>query len=407
VVNIPATYPPEKVNGFLISGYLTPPSAKDFFYPETIKKFLQGYRIESDFEYLRDETINTSSLLEDLHDVAKRRNQAIISLLQSEKVDFLALNVKEVDTLQHVFWDDDSTLEKFMSFVDNLISELVNEFKPSHIIVMSDHGFHERETEYFYINTWLKRKGLLKDAGVKGRLWGTAYQLAIALSKRSSLIKRMVVSKKDSVAKFASLQVDVADSKVYASQWGVFFSQEMRSSPDYAQIRARLRDDLLAVQSPDGAKVFEHVFLREELFQGPHLEKFPDIIPIPAPRFLINANMFNRDFDERIDRPYLKGSHKSDPDGIFILQGEGVRSGVDLGTIALTDLAPTTLFLYGLAAPSDMDGHVISEAFTDEFTSSRKAERAVIVTHEEKARRVYSAEEQEQMMEHLRRLGYV
>jgi predicted AlkP superfamily phosphohydrolase/phosphomutase len=407
VVNIPATYPPEKVDGFLISGYLTPPSAKDFFYPETIKQFLEGYRIESEFEYLRDESINTDRLLEDLHDVAQRRNNAIISLLQAERVDFLALNVKEVDTLQHVFWDNDSTLEKFMSFVDNLLSKLVDEFKPSHIIIMSDHGFHERETEYFYINTWLQQRGLLKNAGLRSRFWASAYRLAIAWSKRSTLIRRIVVSKKDSVAKFASRQIDVSDSKVYASQWGIFFSQEMRSKPDYAEVRAQLREDLLAVRSPSGAKVFEHVFFREELFQGPYLEKFPDIIPIPAPRFLINANMFGEVFDERMDRPYLKGSHKSDPDGIFILHGEGVRRGADLGTIALTDLAPTTLFLYGLTAPPDMDGHVISQAFTDEFISSRKAKETILATHEEKARRVYSAEEQEQMLEHLRRLGYV
>lgn len=409
VVNIPATYPPEKVNGFLISGYLTPPTAKDFFFPESLKPDLEGYRIESEFEYLPDENIETQKLLEDLHAVADRRHNAIISILRREDVDFLALNVKEVDTLQHVFWDDDATLLKFMCFVDDLISKLVNEFKPSHIIIMSDHGFHEIESEYFYINTWLKEKGFLKSAGgLKGRFWGLAYRVAIAFSKRSSLIRKIVVARKDSVSKYASLQIDVLSSRAYASQWGVFFSPEMRARPEYEKIRKQLRQDLLSMQSPSGFTVFESVYFREELFQGPYLERFPDLIPIPTPRFLVNANMFGKTFDKRIDRPYLKGSHKSDPEGVFILYGDGVKPETDLGTVKLTDIAPTTLFLYGLTPPSDMDGSVIEEAFASDFLASRQARKTISVSEQqEKERRVYSEEEQEQITEHLRRLGYV
>jgi len=40
VVNIPGTYPPEKINGIMITGLLTPSPDSDFTYPKIIKKDL-------------------------------------------------------------------------------------------------------------------------------------------------------------------------------------------------------------------------------------------------------------------------------------------------------------------------------------------------------------------------------
>lgn len=408
VVNIPATYPPEKVQGFIITGYLTPPSAVDFFYPEPLRQYLNGYMIESDFDYLPDKSINTDELLKDLHLVADRRTNVMISILRDYKVQLLAVNFKEVDTLQHVFWDDNSTILKFMKSVDAMISKLVEAFGPTHIVVMSDHGFHEAESEYFYINTWLKTKGLLTGAtGLRGRFWTAAYGLAMALSKRSKLIRSVMMSRRKLVSKYAGLQIDLSGSMAYGSQWGIFFSPQVRARPDYEQIRGRLSQELLSARSPSGYNVFESVYKREDLFQGEFLDRFPDLIPIPEPRFLVNPNLFEKAFDLRIDRPYLKGAHKSDPYGIFILWGDGVKSGLDLGTVALTDIAPTVLSIFGFNPPADMDGRILKEALAPDFIARTQQTPIDEGQREQKERRVYSEEEQDQIMEHLRRLGYV
>ncbi len=410
VVNIPATYPVEQVEGFMISGYMTPPSAADYYHPKSLETYLNGYKIDSEFEYMPEKTVPKDDLLVELNMIADHRTTTIIDIMRSVKVRFLIVNFKEIDVLQHVFWDDDATLLKFIKGVDAMIVKLVDVLKPTHIFVMSDHGFHEAESEYFHVNTWLKQKRLLKPAGgVTGRFWNFAYKLAIALSKRSSIIRRVVVSRKASVAKYAGLQIDLSKSMVYASQWGIFFSPQTRISLDYEQLRKQLRDELLSLVSPSGFKVFDHVYFREELFQGEFLERFPDLIPIPTPRFLINPNLYDRIFDMRIDRLYLKGAHKSDPDGIFILSGEGVKAGVDLGTISLIDITPTTLSLFGYKPPSDMDGRVIEEAFVPEFLTKNTA-REISVTPvggEDKNRKAYTEQEQEQIMDQLRRLGYV
>src|SRR5579863_8278207 len=53
VINVPSTYPPEPVNGIMISGYMTPSSDTDFTYPSAFKEELYrevpGYEIDLDF----------------------------------------------------------------------------------------------------------------------------------------------------------------------------------------------------------------------------------------------------------------------------------------------------------------------------------------------------------------------
>src|SRR5947208_10017613 len=48
VVNVPMTYPPEAVNGIMISGYMTPSSETDFTYPTAFKREL--YRVLPDYQ---------------------------------------------------------------------------------------------------------------------------------------------------------------------------------------------------------------------------------------------------------------------------------------------------------------------------------------------------------------------
>src|SRR5438874_8661328 len=48
VMNVPVTYPPEAVNGIMISGYMTPSSETDFTYPTAFKREL--YRVVPDYQ---------------------------------------------------------------------------------------------------------------------------------------------------------------------------------------------------------------------------------------------------------------------------------------------------------------------------------------------------------------------
>src|SRR5437763_11909230 len=58
VLNVPATYPPEAVNGFMVSGYMTPSADVDFTYPSAFKEEL--------FRIVPDYTIDLGSIYERL-----------------------------------------------------------------------------------------------------------------------------------------------------------------------------------------------------------------------------------------------------------------------------------------------------------------------------------------------------
>src|SRR3989440_1679164 len=48
VINVPASYPPETVNGIMISGYMTPSISTDFTYPTAFKDEL--FRVAPDYQ---------------------------------------------------------------------------------------------------------------------------------------------------------------------------------------------------------------------------------------------------------------------------------------------------------------------------------------------------------------------
>ncbi len=62
VIGVPQTYPPRKINGFMISGFLTPDTSSEFTYPKELKD-----EIEREFgDYMIELTINTPLVNSDI-----------------------------------------------------------------------------------------------------------------------------------------------------------------------------------------------------------------------------------------------------------------------------------------------------------------------------------------------------
>jgi hypothetical protein len=94
-------------------------------------------------------------------------------------------------------------------------------------------------------------------------------------------------------------------------------------------------------------------------------------------------------------------------DGIVVLHGPGVKAAEAIrGDII--DIGPTVLYALGLPVPSIMDGQVLQAAFAPDYLTAHPVMR--IATSAEDAvaaTKAYSAEDEEQVMERLRQLGYV
>ncbi|MBL7190863.1 alkaline phosphatase family protein [bacterium] len=109
--------------------------------------------------------------------------------------------------------------------------------------------------------------------------------------------------------------------------------------------------------------------------------------------------------DPRPKVPFRGGEHQ--PMGVFLASGPHFKKGVKIETGSVLDLTPTLLYLYNLPSGADMDGKVMTEAFTEEFNAQHEVKE---ITSYETGRRqgssLTSSAADESMKQQLRALGY-
>jgi predicted AlkP superfamily phosphohydrolase/phosphomutase len=178
---------------------------------------------------------------------------------------------------------------------------------------------------------------------------------------------------------------------------------------EYEDVLEELTERLQGlVDQESGAPVIERVFRGQDVYRGQFLAGAPDLMFLT--RDMEYKALGLSDFSSpRVLEPVYgcTGNHRMD--GILAMQGRGViREGATLEGAEIQDLAPTILYLLGVPVPRDMDGRVLGNVFTPGFASGRPVEYAAV---EESAswleERGYSSEEEEELTQRLRDLGYV
>jgi predicted AlkP superfamily phosphohydrolase/phosphomutase len=113
VVNVPTSYPPEPVNGAMITGMLTPGRHSDFTYPASLKSellaALPDYVIEpgrNPDKYARAREFRHAT---DMHE------RAVHFLLDRGDWDFLMVVFSVLDRAQHDYWADMDFLPRLAS----------------------------------------------------------------------------------------------------------------------------------------------------------------------------------------------------------------------------------------------------------------------------------------------------
>jgi hypothetical protein len=150
------------------------------------------------------------------------------------------------------------------------------------------------------------------------------------------------------------------------------------------------------------ARVLEPVYVHEDRRLGRLMEKLgPDtvLLVVSDHGFQFRSYGFNHYDDGR-------GGVKA-PQGILFLWGGPVRAGATLQTPTLFDVGPTALYLLGLPVGRDMDGRVLTEAFSFDLLSTRPV--AWIPSHDAGIRTASDRESpvDEEVLRELRALGYV
>ena len=179
---------------------------------------------------------------------------------------------------------------------------------------------------------------------------------------------------------------------------------------DYEKTREEIIKTLQAWRDPqDGQRLITDIYRREEIYSGPYLEEAADILAVmrgesnyyafSGPLFLSNRS---------VDSYYFRDQADHRRNGILLIKDERVPANQRIDKAQIMDLAPTVLYMLGLAVPADMDGHVLTDCFKPDWVSSHQAcVSAAVSSAQNDAAVEFTAEEEASMLQQLRDLGYV
>ena len=443
VVNVPLIYPPDPVNGFMLTGMLTPPGSDSFAYPRSAadivhKALGSQYIVDVNIDPLRHghDTRIISQLAQLLH----QREQAVHALLDHTVPDFLMVVLVISDRLQHLYWgymvpngSDDpvyyspqaeafrTEIEPLYREVDAVVGRLLDRAGPDcRTFVVSDHGFGRYE-RVVNINNWLRDQSWLHLHVGSSLLQSLKRGLYKTLGMRRAnrlLPRRVVRSARREL-------IDWSKTQAYAGtnfQQGIHINLKGRQPHGrvepgmaYETLRQEIAAGLTELCDPrSGELLFERVYLREEIFQGPYVDLAPDLLPVVRSNNGLLAPGFGDGNLVQYQSDQPDGCHY--PDGILFASGPGIRRKVRLPAANVVDVMPTVLYSLGLPIPNDLDGKVLEELFEPEELSAnppRIAKHSVsqIVSLPASAQANldtgYSDEDEEAIIEQLRGLGYL
>ncbi len=354
VVGVPPAYPPKPVNGALITCFMTPNANKEYTYPTTLKREVEGLV----GEYIFDAVFRTEEkekLLKQVYKMTKQHFTVLKYLAKSKPWHFFMFVEIGLDRVHHAFWKFfdknhhlytpgnkyEDAMRDYYRFLDREIGGLLKlTDKDTSVITVSDHGA-KRMKGAFCINQWLTENGYLTLK--KPPPPGTS---------------------------LAEAEVDWPKTQVWG--WGgyhgrIFFNVEGREPQgvikpkNYESFRDQIMRELKNIEGPRGEKWDTKTYTSEEIYPN-GVGDYPDLTVYFDDLSWRSAGTlgYNSCYLLENDRGPDDAVHSRY--GVFLyfdpkrrLGGESIRD------VNLMDFAPTVLKTLGAKVPDDMEGRVIEE----------------------------------------------
>ncbi|MBN2311560.1 MAG: alkaline phosphatase family protein [Candidatus Hydrogenedentes bacterium] len=421
VLGVPATYPPEPVNGFMVSGFDSPVATevdRSFVYPADLYSAVRGWRF-ADFQETRIEqgwhAVALSRLLAKIED----KKRIAVDLYNREPWDFFMVVFGESDTVAHHFWlfQDSASprwrrapgLEDAIGQVyerlDAAVGALVKAAGPDVVVgVVSDHGFGGAGTGVVHLNNWLANEGLLAFAGpATGSLLKRLALRATPHRWQGGLFRRFhnLATRAESQSRFGG--IDWGRTLAWSEELNYFPSirvnlqgREPAGQVAPGEYEAFCRD--LCARLEQWAPV-RKAWRREELYEGDYVKRAPDIVlELALEHGYSHSCLRSRGgppFRRLAPGEYfggkergMTGNHRSR--GVLFLSEQ-----TEFCAARIEDVAPTVLAELGVPAPA-MDG-------TSLLTSGETAPDAGAGGAPEEG---YTPEQEREIEGRLRDLGY-
>ncbi len=405
VLNVPSTYPVDKVNGFMVAGYPTPEDLGDFTYPRDLLRELKK-ELGNDFRFQpKISNQNKKPFLEEMHTATDFVYKATEYLMNNYDWELLITVFTGTDSIGHTFWEymdpahpnhDPSAPNEFKNAIlniykklDKIIAALMKNIDDdTTLMINSDHGFGALNYGVS-INNWLLQQGFIKiknDFGTRLRYWwfkrGLNYYNLFKLIKSLKVEKKVARAqkKRSKWVKIANKffltknDIDWARTRAYSmGNLGQLYINLKGREPqgivepkgEYTKVINEIIKSLKKFKNPLTNKtIFTDIYRKEDAYPNATIEDHsPDIIFFDKKMEYSIYRVFEFGSKDLISRhPIWSGIHR--PNGIFIAYNKNyIRAGAKLDNVSICDIAPTALHIIGSPILKDMDGRVLLEIF--------------------------------------------
>ncbi len=379
-LNLPFSYPPDKINGIVTTGLGTPSRTADFIYPPEYRDSLLKQFPEFDVDFNEDLLVMTSDVNRFLHQIESVTDAQIDMakyLMHHEQWDLFFPVFRATDVIQHYFWDNEELIYTYYKKFDDLLAYLLDSTDDNRTVMLcSDHGFGRVDT-YVYINNVLQQMGLItikpkrtpqiiNAEFIQGLMLKLGLRNLVWKLKRNPLIEKVLKFIPSSAYSYL-FQVDWAATKAFfyeTSDGAIYINMEGRepdgsvTTEEYESVRRLIIENLKSLKDPvTGRNIIKQIFTREELYGG-KCETAPDIILLKNDGFRLvgyndNGNIFQEPVHGAATRP---GDHTEY--GVFLASGNDIKEG-DHVTAEVYDIAPTIYHILGIPIPTNVDGNVL------------------------------------------------
>jgi predicted AlkP superfamily phosphohydrolase/phosphomutase len=443
LATVPITYPPQPIHGWTVCGFIVPNEQAAYTQPPELKQQIKDAGLRWPLhEFEGNRSRDPRKFLRDILDFDEARTDVVTWLMQTRPWDLVAFVLKTTDTTQHELWHlldpqhprHDAALAAqvkddivaYFTAIDACVGRLVDAAGPdTTVMVMSDHGGGPFE-KFFHVNNWLAAQGFLKFKRTPLSLLKRAlFKLGFTPITALKLVNRLKLGKFRKNVKrgrgrgwlgqlFLSLRdVDWSRTQAFSiGNFGQIYLNTRGARPqgvvepgaEYEAARERIIRAALDLRDPQsGDAVIRSAYKREDLYHGGRLLNAPDIVLHTDRAKYVSFG--HADFgSNKLIEPSIGQTGHHTMEGLVILRGEDIPAGARLEGANIVDIAPTALALMGLPVPAHMDGKVLfgpADKLTNQQVNKSASQQ---IGSEENP---YSEEDEEQVMERLRELGYV
>lgn len=442
VIDVPFTYPPQALQGVLITGYGTPrtPTTVCTYPADLAQQVPASVQSEVRVGLPQHRFDRSQALLDAWRAVLAGRRHLLRHLLTERRWDFACVVLTITDNLAHIFWTYvDPRHPNFQrpeaahwrqaffhayEQCDALLAEMMAwAGTDATTLVMSDHGFgsvYPRQYLYQHLvaggflayqrSPWLQTSQTpLINMAMRAytRMPRLREWIKNLRPQRQYMIKRLLCRGGLMPGKTAP---DYQRSRILPSDFGLhLWVNEQQHSP-HGIVAATDREALLhelqrylptLTEPMTQEPVIAAVHRGSDLYHGPVAALGPDLI-------LELTNFYRPTLPPPAANPHLEGGHTGH--GILLAQGPNIQAG-QLPLASLEDLAPTILHLCGQVIPPDVDGQVLSAMFTAAFRDAHPVRPGQVPARFETTpgdpKGTYSQADRAEIEEQLRQLGYL